>query len=310
MSLIGTILLPHDGSELANSTIPYAVALHQATGAPVRLLRVLEELRPIYDRGSRQLIWIDPEHPRAEAVHSELLDPVALQLAEKGVQSTQVIRVGDPRKEILAEAAMLDRPLILLASHGRSGLSRVVFGSVAAGLLRSSKAPVLIVRARHADDQRQQVRFANVVVPLDGSALSEAALPFAIELARETGARLQLVRVAETFRNELPADTSNLFMSPSYKAMLERFERLENETSAYLASVEQRLRSEGVNVSTVALSGDPYRELIDFVEREKPDLIVMTTHGRGGITRWFYGSVADRLLTTTTFPVLLVRSTE
>jgi nucleotide-binding universal stress UspA family protein len=293
---------------MADSTVPYAVALQQATGAPVELLRVLEELKPIYDRGSHQLIWIDPAQSRAEAAHSELLDPVATRLSELGLKSKQVIRVGDPRHEILKEAETLDRPLILLASHGRGGLSRVVFGSVASGLLRAVHGPIFIVRARHAADQPRQVTFTTLLVPLDGSELSEAALPFAVELARETGAQLRVVRVAETFRDELPGDTANLFMAPSYKAMLERFEMLEQETSDYLASVETRLRAESIDVVTEALSGDPFREISAYAERELPDVIVMSTHGRGGITRWFYGSVADRLLTTSSLPVLLVRS--
>lgn len=308
MSLIGTILLPHDGSELADSTVPYAVALQRATGAPVELLRVLEELKPIYDSGSRQLIWIDPEHPRAETEHSELLDPVATRLRAEGLTPKQVIRVGDPRREILKEAETLDRPLILLASHGRSGLSRVVFGSVAAGLIRAVHGPILIVRARSIVDQPRKVTFTKLLVPLDGSELSEAALPFAVELARETGAQLLLIRVAETFRDELPRNTANLFMEPSYKAMLQRFETMEQESSDYLASVAARLHGEAIDVTTAALSGDPFREISAYAERESPDLIVMSTHGRGGITRWFYGSVAYHLLTTTSLPVLLVRS--
>jgi nucleotide-binding universal stress UspA family protein len=308
VSLIGTILLPHDGSELADSTLPYAVALQRATGVPLELLRVLEELKPIYDSGSRQLIWIDPEQPRTEMAHSELLDPIASRLAEQGVKPKQVIRVGDPRHEILAEAETLDRPLILLASHGRGGLSRVVFGSVASGLLRAARGPILIVRAQHIAQQPRQVTFTKLLVPLDGSELSERALPFAVELAREAGAQLRLVRVAETFRNELPHNTANLFMEPSYKAMLERFETLEQEANDYLTAVATRLRAEAIDVTIEALSGDPFRELTAAVERQAPDLIVMATHGRGGITRWFYGSVADRLLTTTSLPVLLVRS--
>lgn len=307
MSLIGTILLPHDGSELADSTVPYAVAMQRATGASVELLRVLEELRPIYDRGGRQLIWIDPDQPRSEMTHSELLDSPATQLAQHGITLKQVIRVGDPRQEILNEAASLDRPLILLASHGRGGLSRVVFGSVAAGVLRAARGPIMIVRARNATDQIEQVAFKKLLVPLDGSKLSETALPFAIELARGTGARVQVVRVAETFRDEIPKNAPNLFASPSYKSMLDRFEQMEQETNEYLTSISTRLAGEGIDVTTEALSGDPYREILRLAERQPPDLIVMATHGRGGITRWFYGSVADHILTTTTLPVLLAR---
>ena len=308
MSLIGSVLLPHDGSPLADSTLPYAVELVRITGASLELLRVLEELKPIYDSGLRTLVWIDPAHPRAELVASEVLGPVVEKLMDQGLVAKTVVRVGDPRSEILDEAETLANPLILLASHGRSGLSRFVFGSVATRVLQTSQNPVMIVRAREAEEQPEAVSLKHIMVLLDGSDLSEKALPYAAELARDSGGQLHLVRVAETYRDELPDKPPHIFTAPSYEAMLEHFDELEQQAREYLTGVATRLEGESLSVTSEVLSGDPVREIGKCSEREQPDLIVMTTHGRSGIARWFYGSVADRILTSTSTPVLLVRS--
>jgi len=308
MSLIGSVLLPHDGSPLADSTLPYAVELVRITGASLELLRVLEELKPIYDSGLRTLVWIDPAHPRAELVASEVLGPVVEKLMDQGLAAKTIVRVGDPRSEILAEAETLAHPLILLASHGRSGLSRFVFGSVATRVLHTSQNPVMIVRARESEEQPEVVSLKHIMVLLDGSDLSEKALPYAAELARDSGGQLHLVRVAETYRDELPDKPPHIFTAPSYEAMLEHFDELEQQAREYLTGVATRLEGESLSVTSEVLSGDPVREIGKCSEREQPDLIVMTTHGRSGIARWFYGSVADRILTSTSTPVLLVRS--
>ena len=308
MSSFGTILVPHDGSSLADSALPFAVEISRATGADVELLRVLEELRPIYDTTGHQLIWIDPANPRAELSSPELLGEAVKQLASGGIQAKTVVRVGDPRKEILAEAETLDRPLILIGSHGRGGLTRMVMGSVASRVLQLSHCPVMLVKASEVEDHPSNVALRRITVPLDGSDLAEKALPYAMDLAEALSARVHLVRVAETYRDEVPGTPSHIFTSPSYKAMLEQFDRLESEAQRYLSETATRLGSGSVDVTWEVMSGDPWRQLLRYAERDQPDLIVMTTHGRGGMARWFYGSVADRLLTSASTPLLVIRS--
>lgn len=308
MSTFGTILVPHDGSALADSALPYASVLARATGASVELLRVLEELKPIYDVGGHELIWIDPSQPRAELKSPDFLGPAVERLADDGVVAKTVVRVGDPRTEILAEAGSLDRPLILLASHGRGGLTRMVMGSVASRVLQLSKCPVMLIRALEAEERPEHASLRRVTVPLDGSELAEMAIPYAATLTKSLGGRLHLVRVAETYRDEIPGTPSHIFTSPSYKAMLEQFDVLEGEARQYLESMVERLGGQSITVTWEVLSGDPWRQLLRYVERDEPDLIVMTTHGRGGIARWFYGSVSDRLLTSASAPLLLIRS--
>lgn len=308
MSPFATILVPHDGSPLADTALPYASELARATGAALELLRVLEELKPIYDVGGHELIWIDPKKPRVELASPDILGPAAAKLRKAGIEAKTVVRVGDPREEILSEAGMLERPLILLASHGRGGISRVMMGSVATRVLQMASCPVMLVRARESDEQPAAVGIKQITVPLDGSELSEKALPYAVGLAQALKARLHLVRVAETYRDEVAETPTDIFTSPSYRAMLEQFDVLEAEGREYFKTMAERLGTEQIDVTWELLSGDPWRQLLRYVERDEPDLVVMTTHGRGGLGRLFYGSVADRLLTASTAPLLLIRS--
>lgn len=308
MSAVETIVVPLDGSPLAESAIPYAAYLARATGASLVLLRVLETGRPLYDAQTRQILWLSPDNPRLDLMSPEILQPEVERLAAEGLTARPVVRLGDPRQEIIAEADQHPGALILLLSHGRGGLSRVLLGSVATRVLQMATCPVLILRAREEGTATPEIPFARIGVLLDGSELAERALPLAIELARATGATLELVRVAETFRDELNPEASLPLLTPSLEEILKHFDELEAEARDYLDAVAERLTGEGLSVTTRVYSGDPWRETTRYASEERPGLIVMTTHGRGGLARWFYGSVADKLLTTSEVPLLLVRA--
>jgi nucleotide-binding universal stress UspA family protein len=312
MAHFQTIVVPHDGSPLADRALPYAAALSRVSGGDVVLLRVLEELRPIYDEGAREIVWIDPSAPRAELESTDLLSAPRAWLSGQGVHSHAVVRVGEARHEIVAEAAAHPDATIVLGSHGRGGIGRVFLGSVATRVLQSAHCPVLLVRThgRGHPQELSPVELRRVTVLLDGSALAEAVLPAALALAG-AGSTLHLVRVAETYRDELPPDPEHALAPPSYHAMLRRFVEIEDEARDYLESVAERLRAElpsETSVTWETLSGHPWRQVERYAERDRPDLIVMTTHGRGGITRWIFGSVADRLVTASDIPLLIVRS--
>ncbi|MDI3338986.1 MAG: universal stress protein [Sphaerobacter sp.] len=310
MAIFDTILVPLDGSPLAETAVPYAAALARATGAQIVLLRVIEEMRPLYDVRRREVVWVDPAHPRQDLMSPEVLAPVAERLAADGLTVQSVVRLGDPRREILTEAGRYPAPIIVISSHGRGGLGRVVLGSVANRVLQMASCPVLVIRPRGAEAAPATVAFARIAVPVDGSALAEQALPIAVELARATGATLHLVRVAETFRDELPDESELSFRTPSFQAILEWFDQLEAEARTYLQETATRLQEQGLDVTWEVRSGNPWDQILAFSTEARPDLIVMTTHGRGGLARWFYGSVADKLLTQSAVPLLLIRARE
>ncbi|MBX6342900.1 MAG: universal stress protein [Thermomicrobiaceae bacterium] len=312
MPLPESIIAPWDGSALSETAIPYVAELARVTGARVTALRVFEEMRPIYDQRSGEVIWIDPDHPRAELVAPDVLQPVVERLAALGVPAEAVVRLGDPRVEIVQEAGAHPHPWIVLASHGRGGLGRLLLGSAVKRVVQTSTCPVVVVRARPAEEQPERVSLRRVTVLLDGSALAEQALAPAAALAQAAGGTLRLLRVAETYRDELPPHpeepTGPLPLAPSQREILQQFERMEREAADYLEGVAERLRAEGVDVGWEVLSGEPRRQISAYIKLDHPDLVALTTHGHGGIASWLYGSVTDHLLSTSTSPLLVVRA--
>jgi nucleotide-binding universal stress UspA family protein len=147
--------------------------------------------------------------------------------------------------------------------------------------------------------------FRRILVPLDGSELAERALPYAQGLARELNSELILLRVvncvdlasSQAFTGFLPAEV--------FDAAIED----ERQTAAeYLARLAERLQADGLATQWVVRSGDPAGEIVEYGKMAQIDLVVMSTHGRSGLSRWVYGSVADRVLRGGTLPVLLIRA--
>jgi nucleotide-binding universal stress UspA family protein len=294
MPLFETIVLPLDGSEPSESAIPYAAALAELTSAPIVVIHVLEEMHPVFDARRGEVVWISPDQSRVELEAPELLAEPIGRLRNDGLTVRAVFRLGDPDAEILAEVERWPAPLIVMASHGRGRLERLLLGSVADRVVREAPAPVLVVPAASPSEQPVRVRFRTLLVPLDGSPLAEHALPAGMELARLARAGLTLVRVVDTHKGLAGGDEP------------EQFER---EAEAYLRQKAETLA--GPPERTIlwqVLSGEPGEQLRRFITARQPDLVVMVTRGRGGLGRWLLGSVAEDLLTSRAAPLLLLRA--
>ena len=140
--------------------------------------------------------------------------------------------------------------------------------------------------------------YKKILVPLDGSKLAECVLPHVKTIVAGEGvAQVLLLRVVEP----LPAGTPP---AVDFEVVQEAGMK---EARKYLAGIKAKLSKEGLNVETEVLAGRPAETIIDFAQREKVDLVAIATHGRSGITRWIFGSVADRLVRALSVPILLVR---
>lgn len=294
-----TILVPLDGSPLAEAALPYADAIARATGAPLRLLTVLDaEADTLAGRPAAVRTHLEQA---TQAGTEQYLELTATMLRAWGRTVTTVIRTGRPAAEILAAAAEDEVALIVMATHGRGGVQRLIIGSVADQVLRQGTRPTLLVGSAEPPGTPQPRELRRILLPLDGSALGAAALPLAIELAQAAGATLTLLRV-EPWHTTLvaPADL------PGSALDLARLDTAAEEAAqAYLDSVCDRL-PDTVHAETVVLRGPAATTLVDYVQRERVDLVVMSTHGRGGLRRLVMGSTADRLVRSH-LPVLLVR---
>jgi nucleotide-binding universal stress UspA family protein len=279
--MYGRILVPLDGSPLAERVLPYVRLLGKAWQVPIELLRVYSTVPEGWSgpgQGRRQ-------EPFAAGISSEpedYLDKVTTSLIDLGVPVTSAAYAGDPASLIVSSAEAQPGALIAMSTHGRSGITRWVLGSVTDKVLHATAIPMLVVRSQDENTPVNEVELASVVVPLDGSSLAEQVLPHVVALARSLDLTPVLVRVAP----DNPARSRD-----------------------YLHEVKDELHLQGVSsVEVLVLAGHPAEAIVDLA-RETPNcLVAMTTHGRSGIGRWLLGSVTDRVVRHSGAPVLVVRA--
>jgi len=294
------LLAPLDGSPLAESVLPLVVAFATQGRAQITLLHVLERDPPLRIHGAPHL-----REPRdAEAY----LHDAAAWLQLQGVSAD--LHVHEPRsgvpEEILSHAEQLGADLIVLCSHGGRGWRGLLFGRVAQQVLARGPIPVLTV---HAAPEARSARFLckRILVPLDGTEVSEAVLPRARAIALSFGAELLLVRVVPTVETASGGGGAAARLLPAAAAALLRVEA--DQANVYLENIGSRLREPHVAVSCSVARGEPVRQVTDMVASRDVDLIAMSTHGHSGTAAVWAGSFAARLLERTACPLLLVRST-
>ncbi len=286
------VLVPLDGSPFSERSLPYAKALARALQAKL-VLMIAAYISDIPEHGpwSEEMV----AHPRETCI--AYLTSVRDRI---GVPDTElVVKVGYPHEMILEAAREVDASLIVASTHGRSGLSRWIYGSTASHLLHASHVPLFAVGKEVPDAEAAGSSPKHLLVPLDGSALGEAALPHALELAGAFGAKVTLVRVAPFSIEAFPMTVPQMYWPT-------RDDGLVASATAYLAKVRSPIKQP---VDVKVLQGARADALLGFAATSGVDLVVMTTHGRAGFQRAILGSTADRMLDGRA-PVLLVRPEE
>jgi nucleotide-binding universal stress UspA family protein len=273
-----------DGSPFAEAALPVAAALARKRRGELRLIHVIEVPEALSDPEDRAL---------AEGYLEQLGTRVDLQ----GLEVSIAVREARILESIQSEAIEWPADVIVMTTHGRGGVSRFWMGSVTDRFLRASEVPVLVVRT-HERAAPAAGPFAptRVVVPLDGSDLAEAALPYATELASAFGASVYLLR-GVTHVGALAA-THRSFNPKRLKS-----ERMNG--ADYLAERADAVRGAGVAVEVEVLTESALAEAI--TARAGDGLIVLTTNGHGGLDRAVFGSVADKVVRGATCPVLVIR---
>lgn len=267
------VLIPLDGSELSQRVLaPLRHALGGDEVADVTLLRVL-----------------GPKDDEA-AAHAELDKLVAL-LSASGVSARKRLEKGDASEAILRTADELGVNLVAMATHGRSGLSRLLRGSVAERVLRRCPRPLLLWNPNVLQAGEQHDGFRRILVPHDGSELADRILDSVALLARIYDAKLILFKV-ENFATD--GDHGMLRTIP--------------QVVATLAPIKERLEAAGVqDVEARAAIGSEAGEILAAIESLGIDLLAMTTHGRSGPSSWWFGSVAEALVRSAPCPLFVLR---
>jgi nucleotide-binding universal stress UspA family protein len=279
--VLDRVLVPLDGSETAERVLPHLRRfLIGRPGAEILILRVLDATSPD----------VSVMAPAIQAEAERYVRRVTFQFVNEGRQARSLIRAGGAAATILRVAREEKVSLTVLSTHGRTGLPRLVLGSVAETVLRSSPSPVFLVRSFTpgldvpSRGKTESTPFHAVLVPLDGSELSLRVMPLVLDLVRPLDARAILLYVHE------PPGPNPHWLIPERP----------------LEDVERQLREHTVPVTTAIREGDPATEILAAARTNAADLLVMATHGRSGPVRWLFGSVTESVLRSAEIPMLVV----
>jgi nucleotide-binding universal stress UspA family protein len=293
------VVVPLDGSALAESVLAHLPTLIAPDATELILVNVIEAWR--YSLGAGDFAAAN----LAEFVRSgaeAYLTSQSGRLQQLGYRVTTHVLDIDAAQGILDTAKANQADLIAMTTHGRSGFVRWALGSVAERVLQQATMPVLLVRATTT---LPAGKIQQILVPLDGSALAETALPTAQAIAQQTGATLRLVQAIQPIGLD---DQQIIFASGADVQTM--FEEWHTSAAQYLHSLELELHAKGIPCTSQVTFGDPDKVICSTVDEEGVDLIVMSTHGRSGLKRWVYGSVANKVLHGANCPLLLLRSHE
>jgi nucleotide-binding universal stress UspA family protein len=289
------LLVPLDGSNLAEAAVPVAAGLARALRARVTLLHMIERRPPAEIHGERHLS--EPEEARTylREVARRDFSTVAV---ETHVHSVQV---SDVAQAIVAHLEELQPDLIVMCAHGRGGLRDLVAGSIAQQVIGAGDCPILLLQPNEAP---QPVSFRRFLVALDGDPAHEQGLAVAGELAHTLGAALHLVMVVPT-PGTLPGEqaAAGLLLPSTTRAMLDL---AEGGARDYLETRAQAWRVHGLTVTSEVCRGDPPVEVARAAEAAGTDLIVLGTHGKAGTRAFWTGSIGAKIVALTHLPLLLV----
>jgi len=309
------ILVPLDGSERAESAIPFAARIARNTGSSIKFIRVVSFSYPLDSETylmqpvglSEQSIDIDLAHA------ADYLREVASSTDLAGIPTETQVYSGPTAEAILSAIHDQEVSLVVMCSHGDTGFKRWVLGSVAQKITRHSPVPVLVLRQESA----KLGESVCILVALDGSPLAEAALLPAAQLSMALSSpgagALHLLRVLP-LPPVAPGTRDELLKKVNEEAI--------EEARAYLSALEQRLREDefaqfklsitsslaiDLDVASTIIGAGEVGENLEMVGLSGCDAIAMATHGRSGVQRWVMGSMTERVLGATKLPLLIVR---
>ena len=288
------IVVPLDGSELAERAIAPAVTIANAMMAEVILLTVVTPLpSKINPFGQAVRKEIEAARQYLESARSQFL------LASVGGKVAAIVGT-EIAQSIINYGEQNNVDLIVMSSQGRSGIGRLVYGSVAEEVLDKASFDVAIIRSQ-VDIEPFTCR--RILVPLDGSSLAEQALRPAIELARSLSAELILLRALR-----LQHERGETVCAPNVYELMAMEKKA--EAKSYLQQVRDHVSNDRLQIKTITAFGRPPATILGYAKKLSVDLIVMSSRGRPGFRRRLYGSVTEKVLSGTPCATLVVREQE
>lgn len=300
MPILTHMLVPLDGSRLAEVVIPTALGLSAGLGARVTLLHVLERGAPSTRHGEKHLTDTNDAH--------QYLAALAARYARPGLQISYHVHdspENDVAASIVAHAKELSADMIALTPHGRSDLRRWLIGSIPQIVLQRGGTPVLFVPPA-PDNSESTFELRNLLVPVQGHA-AEEVLTVAHALCLAFNAQASIVRVVPTLGTVQGVGGASARFSPVSTAAT-----LDLEEGAAQAYLQQQVLGWPDSQQPVisVLRGEPVKVIIELINRSNTDLTLMSTHGRSGLAGVWSASVTSRVLGRSQHPLLLMRVSE
>ncbi len=293
------ILVPLDGSELAELALNPALRLAKSSEGRLILMRSMIPVYMAMPVVAYEYEWAWPEYAR-EQIRQETRDYLQgaqQKVADPDVDVETLLVEGDAASMIVDSARDVHADLIVMSTHGRSGVQRWMLGSVTERVLHSVACPVLIVRSAQP--------ITRMLIPLDGSALAERVLEPALTAAAALNASVTLLRVVEPIPLPEPAPPETPSAAPANKT--EWLQQAETQAQSYLEQVARRYHHFEPAVEQVVIRGAAADQILSFAQQHNIDLIAMSTHGHSGLRRWLYGSITARIMHGYEGQMLIVR---
>ena len=288
-----TILIPTDGSEHAIRAAEHAHYLAQMFDATAHLISAadIQTAGGMFNAGGVDKAFIE----RVEAENEEAI--AATEAAFEGDAVETAVLRGRPADAIVEYADEHDVDFISMGTHGRTGVSRYVAGSVTERVVRQASCPVLTAKA--VERSELTGGYEEVMIPTDGSDAASIAIDHGLEIAKRAGARVHAVNIVDVGAITLTTNTS---------APTELVERFEAEGERVTEAIADRATKAGLDVTTSVHEGLPASDLLAYANEHEVDLITMGTTGRTGLNRYLLGSTAERVIRHAEMPVLAVNA--
>lgn len=284
------LLLSTDGSEFSEGAIREAISMAKKCSSKLFAVSVVET-NPEYETLAPQLV--EKEIDKAKS----LLQSIKERASKEGVDCETVVRQGeDSFRYIVEEASKNSAEIIIMGRRGRTGLKRLVMGSVTAKVIGHASCDVLVV------PKDARVELKNILVATDGSRYSEKAAIKAIGIAKRSGSHLTVVSVVPS-ESISPLDIVHSEMRRELIA-----EKEQKAAQCHIDGIRGLAEKEGVGIASLILEGRPYEAIVNTAEEKRIDLIVIGSHGKTGLEKLLMGSVAERVIVLSRCAVLVVKT--
>lgn len=284
----GKILVTLDGSDLAEQAFPYAEEIAAAFKSEVVLLYVNE-----------------PDEKKYLNMHRLYVQEVAERMGQNIKKVTPVIISGNPDDEITKYARKNGIELVIMVSHGRSGIKPWAMGDTVCKVINDCGLPLLLVKAAKSQPNAKSKAnlLGRILLPLDGSEAGEAVLGYVKELKNRLEAEVILFGVVPAEQRVRTVGGLDYIRYPE-----QQIEKIEAEAKEYLKKVSQQMKKGRGKVKVDIKAGDVAREITRAAGRKRVKLLAISSHGHTGMTKWVFGSIAQNVVQASKVPVLLVRT--